>query len=45
MPECGVIDVSTEETEKGFTKKKSGKTKPIYTKKAEQIKSTKETYK
>ena len=45
MPESGVIDVSTKETEKGYLKKTSGKTKPRDTKKAEQTKSTKDTSK
>ena len=45
MPESGVIDVSTEETEKRYLKKTSGKTKPRDTKKAEQTKSTKDTSK
>ncbi|TMW96928.1 hypothetical protein EJD97_006535 [Solanum chilense] len=43
--ESGVIDVSTEEIEKGYRKKRSGKTKPRGTKKAEQTKSTKQTTK
>ena len=45
MPESDVIEVSTEETERGYRKKKSGKTKPRDTKKEEQTKSTKETSK
>ena len=45
LPECSVIDVSTEETEKRYLKKTSGKTKPRDTKKAEQTKSTKDTSK
>ncbi|TMW81617.1 hypothetical protein EJD97_008651, partial [Solanum chilense] len=45
LPESCVIDVSIEQTEKGYRKKKSGKIKPRDTKKAEQTKSTKETSK
>ena len=45
LPESGVMDLSTEETEKEYRKKRSGKTKPRGTKKAEQTKSTKETAK
>ena len=45
LPESGVIDVSDEETKKGYMKKRSGKTNPRGTKKAEQTKSTKETSK
>ncbi|TMW87859.1 hypothetical protein EJD97_019390 [Solanum chilense] len=41
--ESGVIDVSAEETEKGYRKKRSVKTKRKGTKKAEQTKSTNET--
>ena len=40
-----MIDVSAEETKKGYMKKRSGKTNPRGTKKAEQTKSTKETAK
>ena len=45
LPESGVIDVSSEEIEKGYRKKRSEKTKPRGTKQAEQTKSTKETSK
>ena len=45
LPESGVIDLSAEETEKGYRKKRSGKRKHRGTKKVEQKLSTKETAK
>ena len=45
LPESGVIDLSAEETEKGYMKKRSRKKKPRGTKKDEQTKSTKDTAK
>ena len=45
LPKSGVVDVSTEEIEKGYMKKSSGKTIPRRTKKTEQTNSTKETAK